>query len=151
MFRKRSSVKIYRCRSAAIGWFIQCEKRSSLNHFAPSPNPPPTDFINPPVLSPTNYCRDFFFCPWVFRPRLPAKRLTPNDWRNVSDDNFPRPDTIVFRFYTKPPSTRGKHNIISSWFFPRASICNHHITSDHDAYNCADRDDGKPTRLPLEK
>lgn len=37
MFCKKSSVKIYRCRSAAIGWFIQCEKCSVLNHFVPLP------------------------------------------------------------------------------------------------------------------
>lgn len=37
MFYRKSSVKIYCCRSVTIGWFIQCEKRFFLNHFVPLP------------------------------------------------------------------------------------------------------------------
>lgn len=53
MFCKKSSVKIYRCRSAAIGWFIQCEKRSFLNHFVGLCWPFPISFINLPVFPST--------------------------------------------------------------------------------------------------
>jgi len=53
MFWEKSSVKIYRCRSAAIGWFIQCEKRSFLNHFVALHRPLRISFINLPVSPPT--------------------------------------------------------------------------------------------------
>lgn len=49
MFCKTGSVKMYCCRSAAIGWFIQCEKRWFLNHFVPLPQ---SLSIGPPILLP---------------------------------------------------------------------------------------------------
>jgi len=71
MFCKKSSVKIYCCRSAAIGWFIQCEKRSLLNHFVALHRPFTISFINQPVSSPT-----------IFRLFLSILLdILPNIWR----------------------------------------------------------------------